>query len=303
MCIKNKNALGAFLCLFSAALWGIAGSVGQFLFQSKGIPSKWLASFRMLSAGILLVGFLLFRKKEKTFEIWKDKKNRRDLLLFSMFGILFAQYGYFIAIDYSNAATATVLQYLAPILLVIYSVLHDKKLPTPLEALAIFSAICGTAVLTTHGDLHNLSISSQALFWGLVSAFALAFYTAFPNRLLAKYDALTLIAWGMLLGGICTGMVHPFWKIDVPFSWATIAGIAFVIFFGAMLPYLTFLLGVKYIGATKASLLGSVEPLASTIVSVVWLHTQLEFLDYIGFLLIVATVFLLSIKPKTKTES
>lgn len=301
MYIKNKNALGAFLCLFSASLWGITGSVGQFLFQNMGIPSKWLASFRMFSAGILLVIFLLLRRKKKVFDIWKDRKDRRDLLLFSILGILFAQYGYFIAIDYSNAATATVLQYLAPIILVLYNIIHNKKLPTPLEALAILFAVFGTFLLATHGNFQTLSISSQALFWGLVSAFALAFYTAFPHRLLEKYDTITLIAWGMLLGGICTNAVHPFWKIDTAFHPATIIGIAFVILFGAMLPYLTFLLGVKYIGATKASVLGSVEPLSSTLVSVFWLHTQLEFLDYIGFFLIIATVFLLSIKPKKKS--
>lgn len=300
MYIKNKNVFGAFLCLFSASLWGITGSVGQFLFQNTGISSKWLASFRMFSAGILLVTFLLFRKKKDVFDIWKNKKDRKDLLLFSIFGILFAQYGYFIAIDHSNAATATVLQYLAPIILVLYSILHDKKLPTPLEAVAICFAIFGTALLATHGDLKNLSISSQALFWGLISAFALAFYTAFPHRLLQKYDAILLIAWGMLIGGFCTNLIHPFWVIDTPFHWATIFCVAFVILFGAMLPYFTFLLGVKYVGPTKASLLGSIEPLSSTVVSVLWLHTKLEFIDYIGFLLIITTVFLLSIKPKEK---
>ncbi len=300
MCIKNKNVFGAFLCLFSASLWGVAGSVGQFLFQNMGVPSKWLASFRMLSAGMALVTFLLLRRKKYVFDIWKNKKDRKDLLLFSIFGILFTQYGYFIAIDYSNAATATVLQYLAPIILVLYSILHDQKLPTPLEAVAILFAIFGTALLATHGDWKNLSISSQALFWGLVSAFSLAFYTGFPHRLLQKYDALLLIAWGMLIGGFCTNLLHPFWVIDTAFCWSTLFSILFVILFGAMLPYFTFLLGVKYVGATKASLLGSIEPLSSTVVSVLWLHTKLEFLDYIGFLLIIATVFLLSIKPKEK---
>ncbi|MGN0133846.1 MAG: EamA family transporter, partial [Anaerotignum sp.] len=75
--------------------------------------------------------------------------------------------------------------------------------------------------------------------------------------------------------------------------------LVFIIVFGTMVPYMMFLNGVKYIGPTKSSLYASVEPLSSTIVSVLWLKVQLEFIDYIGFLFIVITVLMLSLaKPK-----
>lgn len=300
---QNRAVLGSVLCIFSASLWGVTGTVGQFLFQEMHFSSKWLASVRMLLAGFFLLFYIYMKSGKEIFAIWKNKRDAKDMLLFALLGMLFVQYGYFIAIGYSNAATATVLQYLAPVMLVVFTIIYHKKAPTIVEILAVACALLGTFLLATHGNIHTLNISSAALFWGLLSAVALAFYTAFPQRLLSKYNTIQLIAWGMLIGGICTSFVKPFWEIEGTINMVSIGCLLFVVFFGAMLPYITFLYGVKYIGPTKASLLASVEPLSSTLASVLWLHTKLEWMDYIGFLFIVATVFILSINNKAKTSS
>lgn len=298
--LNNRSVRGALLCIFSASLWGFTGTVGQFLFQEMGISSQWLASNRMLAAGILLLLYIYWRKGKEIFDIWKNKNDARDMLLFSLIGMLFMQYGYFLAIGHSNAATATVLQYLAPVMIVIYISIRYRKVPSFFEFSAVLCALLGTFLLATHGNIKSLSISPLALFWGLLSAVALAFYTVFPQKLLQRYDTIQLIAWGMLLGGICTNFVAPFWRFQGALNVVSVSCILFVIFFGAMLPYLTFLYGVKYIGPTKSSLLASVEPLSSTAASVLWLNTKLEWIDYAGIICIIATVFLLSIQPQHK---
>ena len=97
---------------------------------------------------------------------------------------------------------------------------------------------------------------------------------------------------------------HPSWEYAANWDMAGVAAMIFIIIFGTMTPYLLFLNGVKYIGPTKSSLYASAEPLASTIVSVVWLKVGLELMDYIGFIFIVAAVLMLSfVKPKEKTEN
>ncbi len=300
--LNNKSTRGALLCIFSACLWGFTGTVGQFLFQEMGISSKWLASNRMFAAGIFLLIFIYWRRGKEIFDIWKNKKDARDMLLFSLIGMLFMQYGYFLAIGYSNAATATVLQYLAPVMIVVYVSIRYRKMPSLFEFCAVLFALLGTFLLATHGNIKSLSISPLALFWGLLSAIALAFYTVFPKNLLKRYDTILLIAWGMFIGGFCTNFVAPFWDFEGTFNLVSVGWILFVIFFGAMLPYLTFLYGVKYIGPTKSSLLASVEPLSSTAASVLWLHTHLELIDYLGIACIIITVFLLSVQPKPKNN-
>ncbi len=295
---KNHVLKGSVYCIASACLWGVSGAAGQYLFRNAQITPEWLVAVRMLLTGLFLLTYSQI-KQGSVFRIWKNKKDTLDILIFALVGMLFMQYGYFASINYSNAATATVLQYTAPIMIVVYLAIRHRKPPTAIESIAVLGALIGTILLATHGNLHSLSLSPAALFWGLLSAVALAFYTVFPSRLLQKYDSLYLIGWAMLIGCVVMNFVHPFWQWAGNWDLSTILCLIFVIFLGTMTPYLLFLDGVRYIGPTKSSLYASVEPLSSTVVSVIWLKVQLEFIDYIGFLLIVITVLMLSFaKPK-----
>jgi len=227
------------------------------------------------------------------------------MILFAIFGMLATQFTYFVAIDHSNAATATVLQYLAPVLIMIYITIRLQKLPSIMEILAVVCALVGTFLLAAHGNIHSLSISGSALFWGLSSAVALAFYSLQPKRLLEKYDALTLIGWAMFIGGVVISFIYPPWKTEGIWNANSLCFVIFIILLGTLVPYSCYLLGIKMIGATKASLFASLEPLSSTIVSVVWLKVALIDIDYIGFVFILGTVFLLSVpfpRPKKKEE-
>lgn len=75
--LNNRSTRGALLCIFSASLWGVTGTVGQFLFQEMDVSSKWLASNRMFAAGILLLLYIYWRRGKEIFSIWKTKKMRR----------------------------------------------------------------------------------------------------------------------------------------------------------------------------------------------------------------------------------
>lgn len=106
----------------------------------------------------------LLAQRKRNFDIWKNKKDAKDMLLFSLIGMLFMQYGYFLAIGHSNAATATVLQYLAPVMIVIYVSIRYHKMPSFFEFAAVLCALLGTFLLATHGNVKSLSISPLALF-------------------------------------------------------------------------------------------------------------------------------------------
>lgn len=300
MYIKNKVFMGSVFCIASACLWGVSGAAGQYLFHTTNVTPEWVVSIRMLLTGIFMLAFAQM-KKGGMLQIWVEKRDRKEVILFALIGMLFMQYAYFAAINYSNAATATVLQYTAPIMIVVYLAFRQKKLPTAIECIAVAGCLIGTVLLATHGNPKSLSLSPSALFWGLLSAVALAFYTVYPVRLLSRYDTMLLIGWAMLIGSAAMNIVHPFWHWQGNWDATGIFCLVFIIVFGTMVPYMMFLNGVKYIGPTKSSLYASVEPLSSTIVSVLWLKVQLEFIDYVGFFFIVITVLMLSLaKPKPK---
>lgn len=289
---------GFCLAVLAALFWGVSGTFAQFLFQQRGINMEWLITMRLLVSGFFLLVFAKFGEKSDLFEIWKDRKDAIQLIIFSITGMLAVQYTYFAAIKHSNAATATVLQYAGPVIIAIYLAFKNKRVPVLLEIIAIVLAVLGTVLLVTHGDISSLSISGAALFFGLTSAVSLAIYTLQPIRLLSKYKSSVVIGWGMLCGGIVFSFVKAPWQIEGSWDLQAFGYTTFIVIFGTLIAFYAYLSAVKIIGGQKTSLLASMEPLSATVLAVLWLNVSYSSVDWIGSIFIISTVFLLSIKPK-----
>jgi drug/metabolite transporter (DMT)-like permease len=294
--------LGMALVLIGASLWGISGTVVQFLFQHKGYNPEWLVVIRLLTSGILLLMYSKFKKNKDIFLIWKLKEDRIHILIFGFFGMLGVQYTYFAAIEAGNAATATVLQYLGPVFILGYIVLKSRRFPTHKETISIFLALLGTFLLVTNGNVQSLSISKWAVFWGISSAIALAFYTLQPVQLIKKWETIIVVGWGMLVGGIGFSFINPPWVFNGQWSLSSFIAILFIIIFGTVIPFYCYLESLNYINATEASLLACVEPLSAAFLSVIWLHVSFGLYEWIGTILILATIAILAQEKKDTLE-
>ncbi|MET3195764.1 EamA family transporter [Gottfriedia sp. OAE603] len=300
--LSYSRSRGIFLVLTAAILWGVSGTVAQFLFQRSGFSPEWLVVIRLLISGIILLMLARLKEKKNIVDIWKNKKDMLSLLLFSILGMLAVQYTYFAAINSSNAATATILQYLAPVMITCYIAIRFKKIPTYKELLAVALALVGTFLLVTHGNINELSITGWALFWGLGSAFALAFYTLQPQNLLKKWGSTMVVGWGMLIGGISFSFINPPWEFQGHWSISSYFAVIFIVIFGTLIAFYCYLESLKYITASETSLLASVEPLSAAVLSVIWLKVEFGVVDWIGSLCIIFTIVILSI-AKNKDES
>ncbi|MDQ1856335.1 DMT family transporter [Chryseobacterium sp. WLY505] len=286
------------MAVLAALFWGVSGTFAQFLFQQRGINIEWLITIRLLISGICLLLYAKLADKTELFEIWKNKKDAIQLVVFSITGMLAVQYTYFAAIKYSNAATATVLQYAGPVIIAVYLAFKNKRVPVLVEIAAIVLAVLGTFLLVTHGDTSSLSVSGIALFFGLASAVALAVYTLQPVKLLSKYKSSLIIGWGMFCAGIVFSFVKAPWDIQGVWDMQTFGYTAFIVLFGTLIAFYFYLSAVQIIGGQKTSLLASMEPLSATILAVLWLKVSYSLIDWIGSIFIISTIFLLSIKPK-----
>ncbi|MBX2924526.1 MAG: EamA family transporter [Chitinophagaceae bacterium] len=293
----NTVTWGYLLAIIAAVFWGISGSFCQYLFQQKQFNPEWLVTIRLVAAGGVLL-LIAGAQKQNIWQVWKTKTDALQLIVFSTAGMAAVQYTYFAAIYASNAATATVLQYLGPAMIALYLALRYKKMPTLYEGLVIVLAIAGTFLLVTHGSVHAITISGKAFFLGMASAVTLAFYTLYPLGLLKRFPSAVVVGWGMFLGGITFCLVKdPF---QVPGIWDihSISMIAFIIFPATLFAFYAYLVSVQYIGATKASLLACVEPLSAALLAVLWLKVPFDGYDWAGTFLIVSTVVLLALEKR-----
>ncbi|UYQ95683.1 EamA family transporter [Chitinophaga horti] len=290
----GNSIKGTALAVMAAVLWGVSGTFGQFLFQERGVDVVWLLSIRMLGAGSCLLLLAKFRERTSILGIWKNRKDAVTLATFTVAGMLAVQYTYFAAVQETNAATATVLQYAGPIFIAGYLAIINRRLPVAREFLALVLAVVGVFLLVTHGDIQRLAISEWGLFLGLASAVALAIYTLQPVKLLSRYPAALIIGWAMIGGGLICGIIKAPWHAAGRWDWPAYLSTVFIVIFGTLIPFYAYVTAVKLIGGQKASLLASTEPLAATILGVLWLHTPFTVIDWIGSICIVSTVFLLS---------
>ena len=299
---KNDNT-GMLSTFVGGTLWGINGVMGNYLFLNKNVTTPWLIPYRLILAGFLLLGYLYYKKGSKIFDVLKNPKDLFQIVLFGFIGMLGTQYTYFSAIQFSNAAIATVLTYFGPTLVLIYMCLREKRKPLKYEIVSICLSSFGVFLLATHGDITSLQISFKALIWGILSALSVVFYTVQPESLLKKYGASIVVAWGMMIGGIFIAFVTKPWNINVTFDFITFLVLMLIIVFGTIIAFILYLTGVNIIGPTKASIIACIEPVAATICAILFLGVTFDFLDVIGFLCIISTIFIVAyFDKKTKKK-
>ncbi|MBQ1283392.1 MAG: EamA family transporter [Clostridia bacterium] len=292
--MKNGKVKGIVLTLVGGIFWGVGGSCGQYLFENKEVNSGLLVPIRLFAAGLLILVLQLIRK-EKIFDVWKEKRDAAETLLFALFGMMLCQYSYFTTIQYSNAGTATVLQYTGPAMILVYLCVKAKRWPKAYEIAALIFSCGGVFVLATHGDISSLALPPEALFWGIVAAVTLVVYNLQPIRIIAKFSTLTVMGWGMTIGGIVlTAIMRP-WKVSAVWDGETAAALSFIVLFGTIAAFYCYLTGVRLVGAANASLLACIEPIAATIVAAAWLKVRFTPIDLVGFALTITAVVIISV--------
>ena len=254
----NRSLKGICFTVAGGCCWGMSGVMGKYLFDAKDLTATWLVTVRLLGAGICLLLLMYQRKGNSIFRVWKRKDSAVNQLIFGMIGMAMCQMTYFLAIQESNPGTATVIQYSAPILIMVFFVLVEKRFPKKEEVLVLAVVIVGIFLLATHGSIKNLVITNAALFWGLLSAFAFAVYNVQPKKLLDEFGTLETTGWGMFVGGV---LVTPFTKVwSVPGHWdiMTVAMTIGVVFLGTIVSFSCYLHGISMLGPVQGSMLGCV---------------------------------------------
>lgn len=296
--MENKRWIGIFFALISSSFWGIGGTVAQYLFQQKNIDVNWFVTVRLLLGGLLLVGSQLLIGKN-IFSIWQHKYTALRLVIFSIVGMLLVQYSYMISIALGNAAMATLLQYLAPVFIIVYYILRGQQPFTKFDMLIIVLTVSGTFLLLTNGDIHSLSVPVAAIIWGIISGLSLAFYTLYAKPLLATQPSILVVGWAMLVAGVLFNFVAPFWQVgDASFSSSTYIGLTFSIVCGTALAFWLFIASLNYISPKETSIFGTLEPLTAVVSSIVWLSLPFGIWQFVGALCIIGMVLGLSLMPK-----
>jgi drug/metabolite transporter (DMT)-like permease len=295
------NRIGFLSAVTAATLFGVGGTLAQFLFQHRGVNIDWLVTMRLLSAGIVLLLVAALRQGRAVLAVWRT--DAAALILFGLLGMLAVQYTYMAAINASNTATATILQFTAPAMIALWLALVGRRLPSAREGGAIALAMLGTFFLVAHGKVGALTISPLALFWGLASALAAAFNSLQPVAMLRRYGASAVGGWGMLIGGVALSFLHAPWNVQGLWDAKTYSFTAFVLSFGTLAAFYLYITALRLIGAQKTSLLSCAEPLSAAVLAVWWLGVRWGAMDWLGTACILVTIVLLAKEQSPEAQA
>jgi len=299
---KAARRKGLFLVTTGALFWGISGTVSKRLFQQATIDVNWLVTTRLLIAGILLLTVhFLAKDRSQIIGVWKNRRSAIQLIVFGLVGMLSVQYTYMASIQHGNAAVATLLQYLAPVMIIIYLILRRQMTLTLKDLVSVLLAAAGCFFLLTNGSVSGISVPPTAIVWGILSGIALAFYTLYAVPLLKQYDSLVIVGWAMIIGGLGLSLIHPPWQMDFrSLSIGTYLYLIFVILFGTMLAFWFYIESLQSLTPKETSLLSSIEPLAAVITTVFWLKEPFGLFQWLGTACIIGLILVLAWSKKPR---
>lgn len=289
----------AFL-VFGAVAFAFNGVISKLVLTS-GLSAWRLTQVRCTGAFLLLLVFVLFRNRESL------RATRGELPWLAAYGVIgFAavQVGYFIAIARMPISIALIIEFTAPIWIVLY-IRFIRKLAVP--SMMWVSICLGFVGLLLVGQVwRGLTLNGIGMIAAFVDAFALAAYFLLGERLIAQRSTDTLTVWGLGFASMVWAILTPLWSFPVRvfaqqinlqgiFKNYTLPGwvlILWIILMGTILPYVLVLSGLKTLSASTSSVIGMIEPVIAGGFAWWWLSEVLTPVQLIGGAVVIAGIIL-----------
>ena len=204
--------------------------------------------------------------------------------------------------DLPDAATGTVLKATSSVFVLLIVCVGGRRLPRWQETAAILVCTAGTWLLCTHGDFSTMQLAPLALFFGLSSAFGNALYTVLSTRLLKGNDPWAVIGGAIFLAGVIFCTVSPPWHTPVSWDMPLFGCVAGIVVIGTVGGYMLHLIGTGMVGPVTGILLAKNETVTSIILSVLVLGRRFAVADYLGFVMVLGSVILISVSRARQTD-
>ncbi len=293
---NQKTNLGPLLIIIAACFWGSMGIFVRKL-ESFGFSAIQIVSIRLTLAA------LFFCLVQLIVDPSGFKLALRDIPLFLGLGfgsILFFTICYFSAITIMPLSTAAILLYTSPIWIMLMSAIffHEKLNAKKLIALALAFAGC---VLVS--GISGGGITMIGLLLGLGSGLGYGLYSILGTIALRRHTPYTVTTWTFIFAAcgswcVCRPVVMVS-KFQTAENLPSLLGFCFLTgLVTAVIPFLTYTLGLKTVEASNAGIIATLEPVVATIIGIVCFGEGLTILSTIGILLVLAAVVVLNVKKE-----
>ena len=286
-------------------------TLAAIMFASNGISSKlllndhisaWrLAQVRSICTFLILAALVAWRAP-KTLRVTKRELPR--LAALGAFGIAAVNGTYFLAISRMHVSIALLIEFTAPVWIVLYlRYVRKKHVPNEMWA-ALFLALLGLAFVAQVWN--GLTLDGIGVIAALASAFAVAFFFLAGEGMTEHRDNQSTTMWGFGFAALAWSLIMPIWTF--PFEVFTVRVqlegalegysapgwvlILYVVFIGTVFPYLCVMNGLRNLSATTTSAFGLLEPIFAGIVAWLWFGESWTTIQLIGGVIMIAGIYM-----------
>jgi len=290
-------------------LWGISASLGRGVFTGKiplagealhPIEPLILSQTRTTFSLLVLVPLLTARRGWQRIHL--PVPDLVQCLILGMLGVAASNYFYYVAIQRTSVAIAIILQYTAPVWVLIYVVARRQQKLSLQKVAAVVVAIVGIALtigIVGARSTSPLRFDSYGLIAALLASFSFAFYNVGGHRILARYDRWRVLTWTLVSASVFWLIVNPPWKVAAAHYSAAQWGFLFAFSMISVLgSFSLYFLGLQYLEPTRAIIVSCLEPVFSILLASLLLGEGIRPIQTLGIVLVLSAIVIVQLPAK-----
>lgn len=299
---------GYFYIAGSAVFWGISATLGRAAFTGRLLPNSGIRSVnplilsqaRTTFAFLAVLLFLLPSRGWKRLRVPLPDLGR--LLILGLGGVAVSNYFYYVAIQRTDVATAIIVQYTAPVWVLVYMAARGFEKPTLAKITAVVMAIAGIALVIGLFGRERPHLDVIGVVAALIAAFSFAYYNIGGHSVLARYDRWTVLLYTTFAAAACWMVVNPPNKIAAA-HYSAITWLFLIVFsiVSVLLPFSFYFAGLQYLEPTKAIIVSCLEPVFSILITAAVLKEVVGPIQGLGVAMVLGAILVVQRPPRSQT--
>lgn len=297
---------GYFFIASAAFLWGVSASLGRAVFTGKlplageslhPIDPLILSQTRTSFSLLVLLPVLVGRRGWQRIKL--PTPDLIQCLVLGMLGVAASNYFYYVAIQRTSVAIAIILQYTAPVWVLVYVVVRWRQKLSLQKVAAVAVAIAGIALtigIVGGKSAAPLHIDSYGLIAALLASFSFAFYNVGAHGVLARHDRWRVLTWTLASAAVFWLVVNPPWKVAAaqytPAQWGFLFVFSMISVLGSFSLYFR---GLQHLEPTRAIIASCLEPVFSILLAAALLGEGVRPIQTLGIVLVLSAIVIVQL--------
>jgi drug/metabolite transporter (DMT)-like permease len=293
-------ARGYALAATGAALFSLNGSMARYLL-GDGVDAARLSQLRSAGSWLLLLLILGVSRRDL---LRVDRSELPSLALLGVLGLAAVHATFFLAVDRLQIGPAVTIQYLAPLLLLVWlRVFHARRIAPSLWA-AVALSLVGCFFVVRAYDVSRLDALGVVAAFGAMLSFAI--YVVGSERAGERHQAVTTLFWAFGFASLFWALVTPWWSFPwegLTSSRNALLALALVIA-GTLLPFICMVAALRHIPAPRVAVIATLEPVLAAVFAWIIHDEALAGIQIAGGLIVLTAVaWVQTRRPDLEAES